>query len=489
MDSTRLKEILSGFSNGRVLVIGDLMVDEYLWGNVDRISPEAPVQVVEVKRENRSLGGAGNVIANLVSLGGKVDLAGVVGNDSDGDWIIQQMKGLGVGHELLIRDPNRPTIKKTRVIAVNQQVVRIDRETKQSLSPNAEEYLLDCIKKEIYGWEAIILSDYGKGLLTPHFLKRIISLGKRRGIKVIIDPKGDDFKRYKGAYLITPNKKEAFQGMGLGEYKDIDIGELGKTMIMQLDLKGLIITLGAEGMYVFTQEEEPRVIPTRAREVYDVSGAGDTVAATISLSLLSGADLKMAAEIANLAAGIVVGKIGTATVTQEELLTYMDKGYTNANKIVSNHAELARLLIQHKHRGDRVVFTNGCFDLIHLGHIRLLHESKAFGDILVVGLNTDASVKRLKGPSRPCLGEEERAHIIAALDCVDYVTLFHEDTPVNLIQMLKPDILVKGSDYRKTEVIGWDIVESYGGEVRLVELIRERSTSQIIEKIINQHRS
>lgn len=277
--------------------------------------------------------------------------------------------------------------------------------------------------------------------------------------------------------------------MGAENTQDMGIRELGEKMLAELDLKGLVITLGADGMYVFGPKQESRHILTRAREVYDVSGAGDTVASTIALCMASGASLAQAAEVANLAAGVVVGKVGTATVTQEEILSRSDSRYAITSKILKDRSELARVLSVHQQMGRKVVFTNGCFDLLHLGHIKLLHEAKSFGDILVVGLNTDASVRRLKGPSRPCLEEEERAHILAALDCVDYVSPFDEDTPLGLIRQIRPDILVKGSDYKKEEVVGWDVVEGYGGHVRLVELDKNFSTSRLIQKIINRHRS
>lgn len=488
METKELTEILSGFEDAKILVLGDLMIDEYLWGDVERVSPEAPVQVVDVKREERTLGGAGNVINNLVNLHGRVDVAGITGDDPDAEWIKEQMVALGVGHGCLIRDNGRQTTKKTRVIAVNQQVVRIDRETRRPITKYQEDTLLDYIKKDLLKWQAIILSDYGKGLLTRSFLKKVICLGKKSGIKVIVDPKGGDYKRYKGASLITPNRKEAIKGMGLEEETDVDIRALGRDMLKALDLKGLVITMGSQGMCVFFPNDDPKIIPTKAREVYDVSGAGDTVVSVMALCLATGVSLERSAEVANLAAGVVVGKVGTATVTQEEILEYLGGGYTVANKIVPEWKQLAQQLSKHREKGEKIVFTNGCFDLLHLGHIKLLHEAKSMGNILVVGLNTDESVKRLKGPSRPCLEEEERAHILASLDCVDYVTLFDEDTPVDLIGALKPDILIKGSDYTKDQVVGGDIVEAYGGEVRLVDLLENQSTSRLIQNILDKHR-
>jgi len=488
MDIDHLKDILYRFSNTRVLVLGDLMIDCYLWGGVERISPEAPVQVVDVQREARTLGGAGNVVANLVSMGAKVDAGGVIGDCPDAQWLVDQLDSLYVGHECLIRDPERPTTTKTRVIAANQQVVRIDRETRRPISESQEERLVRYITRHWDRWQGIVLSDYGKGLLTRSFIEKVITLGRKKGIRVVVDPKGKDFTRYRGAGFITPNRKEAFLGMGLDPGQDAEVPSLGVRMLKELDLLGLVITLGAEGMCVFSPGEEPRLIPTHAREVYDVSGAGDTVAAALTLCLASGVDLARAAEVANLAAGVVVGKVGTATVTPEEILSYLGGGYSVAGKIINDRAELARVVSVHRQRGERVVFTNGCFDLLHLGHIKLLHEAKSIGEILVVGINTDASVQRLKGPSRPCLGEEERAHILASLDCVDYVTLFDEDTPLALIEVIKPDILVKGADYSKEQVVGGDIVESYGGQVRLVNLVENQSTTRLIKSIVERHR-
>ncbi|MGA1868058.1 MAG: D-glycero-beta-D-manno-heptose-7-phosphate kinase [bacterium] len=467
-------------------VIGDLMIDEYLWGTVERISPEAPVQVVEVKTQHSSLGGAGNVAANLVSLGAQVSVAGVVGKDMNGQWLQNTFRKMHVHQEGIFLDDKRPTTKKTRVIAAHQQVVRIDWEKKTPLHTVYETKIIDYIKKYIEQWDAIVISDYNKGLLTPCLLSGVIGEAHEHSKWIIVDPKGADYSRYRGASLLTPNKKEALLASG---GVDTDLRHIGDAMIRDLSLKGLIITLGQDGMYVFSPPDDPKIIPTRARDVFDVSGAGDTVVATLALCLAGGGTLHEAASMANLTAGIVVGKIGTATVTPSEIVEFYGQTHQPLHKKIVSFHDIVKIIESHRLRGERISFTNGCFDLLHLGHIKLLHEARSYANLLVVGLNSDSSVKKLKGESRPCLDQNERAHILSALDCVDYIVLFDEETPLKLIEAIKPDILVKGADYKKNEVVGAEIVQEYGGSVRLVDLVEYRSTSNIIKKIIKNHQS
>ena len=485
VDIKQIKGILDLFPMQHIFVLGDLMIDEYLWGKTERISPEAPVQIVEVDTQASSLGGAGNVVANLVSLGGKVSVAGIIGLDTGGQWIKKTLHQMGVNYQGIIEDNKRPTTKKTRVIAAHQQVVRIDWEKRDALTQSQEAKLLDYIKEHIDVWDAIIISDYNKGLLTKKLLSNVINEANLKSKWIIIDPKGSDYSRYRGAGLITPNKKEALLTVLNGDDKDLKI--IGLNMINELELKGLIITLGQDGMYVFSHQDKPKIIPTKARAVYDVSGAGDTVVATLALCLAEGIKLTDAAFYANLTAGIVVGKVGTAVVNPAEILEFLGESYFTFNKKIISGENFIRIIKTHRSKGQKIAFTNGCFDLLHTGHIKLLHEAKSFADILIVGLNSDSSVRRLKGLSRPCLNQDERAQILSSLDCVDYVIIFEEDTPLELIELIGPDILVKGADYNVDGVVGAEFVKKNGGSVRLIDLVKYRSTSGIIKEIIEKH--
>ncbi|MGA1826166.1 MAG: D-glycero-beta-D-manno-heptose-7-phosphate kinase [bacterium] len=484
MNRDLAKHALELFPKQHILVVGDLMMDEYLWGNTERISPEAPVQVVEVRNQQSSLGGAGNVAANLVSLGGNVSVAGVIGADPNGLWIQNTFQTMGINQEGIFPDDSRPTTKKTRVIAANQQIVRIDWEKKEALHPEYVAKILTFIKKNINSWDAIIISDYDKGLLTQSLLEGVIREANTHSKWIIVDPKGVDFSRYRGASLLTPNRKEALLASG---GTSSDLAQIGSTIIRDLSLKGLIITLGQDGMYVFSPPDDAKIIPTKARDVFDVSGAGDTVIATLTLCLAGGLNLHEAASMANVTAGIVVGKVGTATVNPSEILAFYGEANLPFHKKAVSFQDIGKIIKGHRIKGERIAFTNGCFDLLHLGHIKLLHEARSFANLLVVGLNSDSSVRKLKGASRPCLDQNERAQILSALDCVDYVVLFEEETPLRLIEAIRPDILVKGADYKKDEVVGADVVEKYGGTIQLVDLVKYRSTSTIIQQIIKNH--
>ncbi len=459
-----------------ILVIGDLMVDHYIWGKSERISPEAPVQVVEVAKEENLLGGAGNVINNLLSLGSEVGVCSVIGSDQAGEFIKQRLQERGIKQEVLIRSSHRPTTKKSRIMAQHQQIVRIDREEKRPIDEEAQQQIIDRVNAVVAGYDLVVLSDYNKGVLTEYLTQEIIKISKSRQKPILIDPKGADFGKYRGATLLTPNKKEAILASGIEISDDSALRQVGEKLIGELGLESLIVTLSEEGMAIF-EEGTMQKIPTVAREVYDVTGAGDTVLAALGYSLAKGESLFDAAKFANAAAAVVVGKVGAATATKEEILAYERAiyGKTEESKLMSRE-ELIEIL---KNRNDKIVFTNGCFDILHAGHVRYLAEAKRLGDILIVGVNSDASVKRLKGESRPINTQEDRMAVLAGLEAVDFVVLFDEDTPYALISAIKPDILVKGADYEGKEIVGSDVAK----ETRLIDFVEGKSTTGVIEKI------
>jgi D-beta-D-heptose 7-phosphate kinase/D-beta-D-heptose 1-phosphate adenosyltransferase len=480
----RLRQVdLEGFSNLRVLVAGDFMLDEYLWGKVERISPEAPVAVVEVERETHTLGGAGNVVNNLVALGAQVEVLGLVGEDNPGRLLKQEMIRLGVGVEGLFTDPERRTSRKTRVLSASQQVVRIDRETRTPAPPAFEKAAREFLNTRLSGLHALVLSDYAKGVLTPAILQGLIAQGRRLGYPVVIDPKGADYSLYAGATVITPNRREAELAAGASLAKWDDLVRAGTRLRESLALEYLLITLGADGMLLLSAAAPEMHIPTRALEVFDVSGAGDTVAALMALGLARWGDPVLSAMLANAAAGVVVGKVGTAPIFRAELARELGQDGTRLEEKIRPVSELRLLLSQLQAQGKKVVFTNGCFDLLHGGHIEFLEASRRLGDILVVAVDSDASVRQVKGEGRPVIGEEQRLRILAALAAVDYVTLFTSDRLADLLSGLKPDVLTKGSNYPEEQVAGREIVQAYGGQVALVPITEPTSVSDLIQRI------
>lgn len=483
MERKQIESLFTRAKDIRTLVIGDLMLDEYLWGKAERISPEAPVQVVDVTREDLRLGGAGNVVNNLVALGCQVAVCSVIGGDENGSHLRHAFTGKGVDLTGVFEDPLRLTSKKTRVIAANQQIVRIDRESKDEISLEFEEKILDFIAAEAARFNVILVSDYLKGVLTPRVLEAVCAAGRRLGIPVVVDPKGSDYGKYRGATILTPNRKEAETASRMAIRDEKGLTGAAETLLAGLELDALLITRSEEGMSLFMQDGKTVHIPTVAREVYDVTGAGDTVLSVLSVGLACGLEFGEAARVANVAAGIAVGKLGTSTVSPAEIIAEIGHAHPDSDAKIKNLDALAALVKAEKMRGKRLVFTNGCFDLLHVGHVKYLQKARTFGDLLVVGLNSDASVRRLKGESRPLIGEAERAHILAALDCVDFVVIFDEDTPLRLIETLQPLVLVKGGDYTPERVVGKDVVESYGGRVELVTFVDGKSTTNIIEKI------
>jgi D-beta-D-heptose 7-phosphate kinase / D-beta-D-heptose 1-phosphate adenosyltransferase len=487
MDRKTVESLFSQIGKISCLVIGDLMLDEYLWGKAERISPEAPVQVVDVLREELRLGGAGNVVNNLAAFGARVSVCSVVGDDHNGRSLMDEFGRRNISAAAVFLDPARRTSRKTRVVAANQQIVRIDRESREALSLALERQVCDWIKSNAAEYQVIILSDYNKGVLTPSVISAAVTSANQASIPVLVDPKGTNYSRYEGATLLTPNRKEAEAASGVA-VRDSESLQLAADAIMDsAGLKHLLITRSEEGMSLFSRGGEAVHIPTVAREVFDVSGAGDTVLAALAVGIASGFSMAESARLANVAAGIAVGKLGTSVVTPQEIIDVVALCHHDSDTKIKSRDVLALLIAAEKARGKRVVFTNGCFDLLHAGHVKYLQKARSLGDLLVLGLNSDASVRRLKGPKRPLICDDERAHILAALDCIDYVTLFDEDTPLELITALKPHILAKGGDYSLDGVVGRDVVEAYGGRVELVSFVDGKSTSNIIDKVLERY--
>lgn len=464
----------------KILVIGDLMIDHYVWGSCERISPEAPVQVVDVKNESNRLGGACNVAHNLIALNAQVFVCGVVGNDDTGLWLGDKLESIGVDISYLFVDTSRPTTKKTRVIIANQQVLRIDRESKAPIDSSIQIDIMQRLHAVLDEVDCIIISDYGKGLLNDELTQFVITYAKKKSKFVLCDPKGKDYSKYRGATLLTPNKKEAELATDIIISNEESLIRAGMTLKNKCQLDISLITLSEDGIGIFANDAMER-IPTRAKEVYDVTGAGDTVIAALGFALSSGCDILQACEFANAAAVVVVGKVGSAVATHNEILQYAHTQPSNLqqhieSKIISkeNLLKILKTLKQNK-----IVFTNGCFDILHIGHLNYLNHARDLGGLLIVGLNDDDSIKRLKGKERPINPLNNRALMLAGLECVDYVVSFSEDTPLELIKAIQPDVLVKGGDYHNKEVVG----SEYAKEVILIDFVEGYSTSNIIDSI------
>jgi D-beta-D-heptose 7-phosphate kinase / D-beta-D-heptose 1-phosphate adenosyltransferase len=464
----------------KILVIGDLMIDHYLWGKCERISPEAPVQIVNIDKESSVLGGAGNVINNLRSLGSNVDVISVIGNDSVANELEFLLKNINVNSNMLIIEKDRKTSKKSRLIASQQQILRYDNESIEDISNTSEENILTILQKNISNYDVLILSDYGKGVLTNSLTKKIISLSNKNNVKVFVDPKGNNYSKYKNAYTLTPNKKEAIEATNI-DIKDNDSLEKAIVQLKQnCNLEVSLITLSESGIAIY--DDKLRIKPTVAREVYDVTGAGDTVIASIAFAIANNLDIDEAIRFANLAAGVVVGKIGSATATLDEIYEYESSLHkSNSSSHIKSFYEIEKLSKKFHEKNKKIVFTNGCFDILHAGHVKYLEEAKSYGDILILGLNADSSVRKLKGPNRPINIQDDRAYILASLESVDYVVIFEEETPYELIKLIQPHILVKGGDYEGKDVVGQDIAQ----ELRLVQFVDGKSTTKTIQRIQN----
>jgi len=465
-------------SSPKILVVGDLMIDQYLWGSCERISPEAPVQIINIDTENSVLGGAGNVVNNLKKLGAEVDVISVVGSCEIANELLTLLKNIKVNTQYLVTQKNRITSKKSRIIASQQQVVRYDRESSDDIDLNSETSIIETFNKIVKNYEVILLSDYGKGVLTSQLTQSLINISNKYRKKVLIDPKGSNYLKYKGAYSITPNKKEASEATKINIIDDSSLKDAIVQLKSKCKLDVSLITLSEYGVAIY--DNKFRTHPTFAKEVFDVTGAGDTVLASLGFALACGFEIDEAVKFSNLAAGVVVGKVGSATVSLNEIIEYESSiNKSTSDKHIKSLSEISTLISELKARDKKIIFTNGCFDLLHAGHISFLETAKSFGDVLILGLNSDRSVSALKGKERPINIQTDRAYILAALEVVDYVVIFDEDTPYELIKTIRPNILVKGGDYEGKEVIGQDIAD----ELKLVKFVDGRSSTQIIEKI------
>lgn len=471
--------IVNPLKKPNLLVIGDLMIDQYLWGKSNRISPEAPVPIIDIKEENNVLGGAGNVINNLRALGAKVDVISVIGDCDTSKEIRQLFKGINVETKYLVTQRDRISSKKSRIISSKQQVVRFDQENSEEISEESQRDILDKFKKIINEYEIILLSDYGKGVLTYNLTQSLIKIAKQFRKKVLVDPKGTDYSKYYGAYLLTPNKKEATAATKILINDDESLKQSIKKLKNDCDLSVSLITLSEKGIAIY--DDKLDIQPTKAKEVYDVTGAGDTVIASLGFAIACGYDINKAVKFANLAAGVVVGKIGSATTSLDEIIEYNSSiENLSPNHNIKSHADAGKLGKKLRAKGKKIVFSNGCFDILHIGHIKYLEEARNFGDVLIVGLNSDSSVKRLKGDNRPINSQIDRALVLLSLKTVDYVIIFEENTPYKLIEAIRPHILVKGGDYKNKEVIGEDLVD----ELKIVNYLKDKSTTQTIKKIM-----
>jgi D-beta-D-heptose 7-phosphate kinase/D-beta-D-heptose 1-phosphate adenosyltransferase len=478
-----LVALVSRLKSARVLVVGDVMVDHFQYGKVDRISPEAPIPVLKVDRGNTMLGGAGNVVRNLRSLNAKVRFVTVTGSDSAGRDVARMIKKQKIQDKPLIED-GRTTTTKTRYIAGVQQILRADHETSNSLSPKVEANLIKSVTSAMKACSTIVLSDYGKGALSSSACKKIIRLSAKSKKIIIVDPKGTDFSRYSGADLITPNRQELSEAVGFNIETDTDVVRASKLLIKRYNFGAILTTRSADGMSVVSATGLVNHLAAEAQEVFDVSGAGDTVVATVAATLAIGENLNRAAAVANAAAGIVVGKVGTASVFSSDLLVVL-----KSRDLVGSEAKVMSLdqikdhIKQWRQDNLSLGFTNGCFDLLHPGHISTLEQASILCDRLVVGLNSDSSIKALKGDDRPIQSETSRATVLASLSSVDAVITFSDKTPLNLIKLIKPNVLVKGADYKASSVIGANIVKKYGGNVIIVDLKKGHSTSATIANL------
>ncbi len=477
-------EIIKNKFNARhkwVLVIGDLMLDRYLVGSVSRISPEAPVPVVRLKESFDRIGGSGNVAANVAMLGIKAVLVGQIGNDIDGKKLIEILKKNHIGTEGVIKNKN-PTTTKTRIIGEHQQMMRVDQEAAIDLidaKALIKKITILLNKKPTI----VILSDYAKGVLSEQLCKYVIRLARSKKIPVLVDPKGIYYGKYKNATAITPNKKEVIEACNIHITKKTNFLKPLLKLKKLLNLQFIVMTKGENGIDLIQGNSIKNLPAVNQQQVFDVSGAGDTVIATLAACMIAKMPIERSLNIANIAAGIVISKLGTFPITNQELVKSLSAQYSDQEKKIHTIDELMEQVAIWKKQKKKIVFTNGCFDILHVGHVTYLEKAKKLGDILVLALNSDSSITKLKGKSRPVINQQDRARVLAALSSVDCIVVFGEPTPLHLIKRIQPDILAKGSDYKKNQVVGYQEIKKWNGKIELVSIVPGRSTSAIIKKI------
>jgi len=471
-----MKVEIPAFNQAKVLVVGDIMLDRYWYGPTQRISPEAPVPIVRINKNEDRPGGAANVALNIASMGGQTTLIGITGDDVESTTLAARLQAMAI-HCEFVKQPDFPTITKLRVMSRNQQLIRLDFE--ESLQALDKSSLLRSVEQQISSHQLLLLSDYDKGTLSD--IPPLIALAKHHKIPVVVDPKGNDFSRYRGATLLTPNMSEFEAVVGVCDSEN-QLVEKGQALLLELELSALLITRSEHGMTLLRREQPELHLPTQAKEVFDVTGAGDTVIATLALAIAANASFSQASALANIAAGVVVGKTGTSTVSEAELLAQIYSGQESGFGVLS--AEQLKIAVDlAKARGEKIVMTNGCFDLLHAGHVSYLENAKKLGTRLIVAVNSDASVTRLKGIGRPVNPLDKRMAVLAGLGAVDWVVDFAEDTPQQLIANILPNILVKGGDYNVEDIAGGKEVIAAGGEVKVLNFEEGVSTTQIINTI------
>ena len=492
---TRLIELVERLprTSGRVVLVGDLMMDRYLYGNAERLSPEAPVPVLHYQKEELRLGGAGGVAADLAALGAHVDVVGLVGDDEMGRAVRQHLKACGAHPSGLIDAPGRPTCCKVRLVGLAQhrhpqQMMRLDFEDCSPAAGPLEDAIRGRAAALIDGAAMVCLEDYNKGLLSPRLCQDLIAAARDKGVPVLIDPANiPDYRKYAGATCLKLNRTETQKATGLPANHEADWDAAGTWLLDRLGLEAAVITLDKSGAYLATRDGERRWLKTRPRHVYDVTGAGDMVLSMLAVARAAGATWAEAVSLANVAGGLEVEKFGSVPVTPDEIIQEL---LLEVHEHLGKQRAIEQLLPElqrHRAAGRKIVFTNGCFDLIHLGHVKYFQFAKAQGDLLVVGVNTDSGIRRLKGQKRPIINEHDRTSVLEELESIDYLVRFDEDTPMKLIEAVRPDVLVKGADYAKEQVVGWEFVESYGGRVALAPLVDGRSTSAVIQRILEAY--
>jgi D-beta-D-heptose 7-phosphate kinase/D-beta-D-heptose 1-phosphate adenosyltransferase len=484
-----LIRIVERLGRPRIGVVGDLMLDRYVFGDAERISPEAPVQILRAAHEETRIGGAGSVVSNLLALRARVSAFGVLGADGAGDEIVGRLRSCGAATAGVLRVAGRPTTIKTRFVGRAQhrhpqQVLRVDWEDDQPLDSHVEDRLLAKLSKFVARADVIVASDYNKGVLTPRVMHELIRQARRRRVPVLVDPiKGRDYSKYAGATLLTPNRMETELASGISLAGPDALRRAAKRLMGDIRLNAIVVTLDKEGAYLATRGKPGQKVPTRARPVYDVTGAGDMFIAVLAVAVAAGATLPDAVRLANVAGGLEVEKFGVQTVSREEIIGEL---LTEARRSGDKVRSLPNLLVdlgRHRAQGESIVWTNGCFDVIHAGHIDYLEFSGRQGDVLVIGLNSDSSVRANKGPDRPICSEDHRAKVLAALECVDYIVIFDDPTPQRLIEAVRPSVLVKGEDWRHKGVVGREFVESCGGRVVLAPIVKGLSTTALVARI------
>lgn len=488
-ENRRLADLLEALPGTRILVVGDLILDRYADGKAQRVSPEAPVLVFEYENDRYLLGGACNVAANLRELGTSASVLGVVGDDEAGARLRTLLGAADIDTEALVVDRTRPTTRKTRYVAKTMQVLRVDEESRAPVGGDAERAMLALLEQRPFPWQSVLLSDYGKGVLTGRVIQAAIAAARSQGGVTVVDPKGKDYSIYRGVDLLTPNREEAEAATGVSIKTSDDLHTAARRLREITGIKTAVITLGKDGIFFEKEDGTHRIIPTEARQVFDVTGAGDTVVAVLTFCRAAGVSLEDSLRLANHAAGITVAKLGTWAPSRREILARLGETTSTAGSKVLSLDEAREIASRLRAEGRRLVFTNGCFDILHAGHCDYLARARSYGDALMVGVNTDASVQRQqKGPGRPFNGLDDRLAVLAALQAVDYVVPFDGDTPKALIEAVTPHVLAKGEDWRDKGVVGREWVEAHGGQVLLVPLVPGRSTTNVVDRILKSGR-